>query len=172
MSLGKSSVKNMKRVKLTQNKYAIVDDGDFRRLSIHKWVAHQCQKGHWYASTSLKFDGKYRTIYMHRYILGLNIGDFRKTDHINHSTLDNRRENIRKCTSSQNNRNRIPRKGSSIYKGVCWDKYHKKWQSRIRINRKTIVLGYFDLEKEAASTYNEAAKKHYREFACLNKVQK
>jgi hypothetical protein len=51
---------------------------------------------------------------------------------------------------------------------VCWSKHHKKWQAAINVDRKSIHLGYFNDEIEAAKCYDEAAKKYHKEFACLN----
>ena len=47
----------------------------------------------------------------------------------------------------QNNCNRDSNKNtSSIYKGVCFDKRTKKWRTQIKINKKTIFLGYYNTE--------------------------
>jgi len=49
---------------------------------------------------------------------------------------------------------------SSQYIGVTWSKYHKKWQSYMKINGKQITLGYFDSEVDAAKARDIAIKKH------------
>lgn len=49
---------------------------------------------------------------------------------------------------------------SSIYNGVCWDKTHKKWISKIVINGRTVRLGYFDEEKTAYRVWVEYRNKH------------
>jgi hypothetical protein len=54
-----------------------------------------------------------------------------------------------------------PRIGTSKYKGVYWDKFRNKWNSRISHNHKTIHVGRFDSEKEAAKQYDLAAVKLY-----------
>ena len=91
-------------------------------------------------------------------------------DHKNRNRLDNRRENLRICTHSQNMANRRRSKNNtSGYKGVSWDTVHKGWHSQIggrKINGKT--LGLFDIPEDAARAYDEAAKKLYGEFAILN----
>ena len=58
--------------------------------------------------------------------------------------------------------------GSSIYKGVSWDKFADKWRAQILVNRKVKTLGRYLSEREAAETYNTAAAEHYKEFAKLN----
>jgi len=57
---------------------------------------------------------------------------------------------------------------SSRYKGVTWHKRCKKWQVYITINQKSIYLGLFADETLAALAYNEAATKHFGDFAALN----
>tara|TARA_R110002074_G_scaffold2075_1_gene12284 strand:+ start:91 stop:780 length:690 start_codon:yes stop_codon:yes gene_type:complete len=49
-----------------------------------------------------------------------------------------------------------PKKFSSKFKGVSWDKSIFKWRSRIRINRKLKHLGYFTDELEASKAYQNA----------------
>jgi hypothetical protein len=59
---------------------------------------------------------------------------------------------------------------SSKYKGVTYLKKLDKWQAQIEINYKSIYLGIFLFEEEAAIAYNEAALHHFGEFAVLNEV--
>jgi hypothetical protein len=92
-------------------------------------------------------------------------------DHINHDPLDNRRSNLRLCTSTQNLANaRKPRRkaSSSRFKGV--NRHGRGWVARIQINRESIRLGYFGSELEAARAYDIAAVKFFGEFAFTNKV--
>lgn len=87
-------------------------------------------------------------------------------DHINHDTLDNRRCNLRVCTNQQNSMNQRPQAGkSSKYKGVSKT---IKYQASISYNGKSIHLGVFDDEIEAAKAYDVKAKELFGEFAYLN----
>jgi hypothetical protein len=91
-------------------------------------------------------------------------------DHINGRRDDNRWENLRQATRSQNLGNRCGnKKASSGFKGVSHDKARDKWDSRIGYgNGKTMWLGLFDTEIEAARAYNQAAYLLHGEFAKLN----
>ena len=89
------------------------------------------------------------------------------TDHINGNTLDNRRCNLRVCTRERNTGNQKPLRGiTSKFKGVCWVKARSKW--RVAISGK--FIGEYISELDAAKAYNEAAKKHFGEFARLNVI--
>ncbi|KKM14674.1 hypothetical protein LCGC14_1703720, partial [marine sediment metagenome] len=88
----------MKRIPLTQGKFAIVDDDIFDYLSQWKWYA-QKDRNTFYALRNVVVKGKAKTIRMHRQILNSKKGQ--QTDHLNGNGLDNRRCNLRICTRSQ-----------------------------------------------------------------------
>lgn len=158
-----------RRIKLTQNKYAIVDPEDYNRLSKHKWYA---AKGHntFYAVCGKwsKIQRKRVEIRMHRFIM--NPPAHLYVDHINHNGLDNRKANLRLATHAQSVRNRkkFARLSTSKYKGISWDASAKKWSAYIQADRKKIYLGSFNNEIDAAKAYDAAAKKYHGEFAYLN----
>ena len=84
-------------------------------------------------------------------------------------TPDNRKCNIRKCTQQQNCMNTQPHyNSSSKYKGVYWHKRAKKWTAQIRVNDIRTHLGMFESQFCGALAYDEAARKHYGEYAWLN----
>ena len=93
-----------------------------------------------------------------------------QTDHINRNGLDNRKVNLRKCTSAENNCNVEKRTSGSKYKGVYWYNERKMFRANINVNKKYIFLGYYNTELDAAIAYNNAALKYHGEFACLNKL--
>ena len=159
----------MKRIPLTQGKFALVDDVDYERLNKYKWYAVK-NKNTFYAVRCIHLPGrKSRVIWMHREILGLKRGDPRQTDHRNHNGLANWRDNLRICNGLQNSRNKSKQKNcSSKYKGVSWYKAGYKWKAEIRVDNHSIYLGYFDNEIEAARVYDNAARKHFKEFANTN----
>ena len=156
----------MKRIPLTQGKFAIVDDDKYDWLNQWKWCAHKNGNNHYAVRSSSRKTGK-KSIKMHRLILGLQPNDGKITDHLNTNALDNRRVNLRICTTSENARNQKPRRNKK-YKGIYFHKYAKKWFSRIYYQQCRIWLGSFDNKIEAAKAYDKAAKKLYGEFARTN----
>jgi hypothetical protein len=155
----------MKTIPLTNNKTAIVDDQDYSELSNYKWHCYQDPLSKiWYAKrTTPRMNGKQKTIRMHQQIMGRPL-----IDHINHNGLDNRRCNLRICTTSQNMKNN-QRKilNSSGFRGVYLDKNVKtshKWRTIIRINNKNISLGYYDTPEKASEIFNIKSKEIYGEF--------
>lgn len=91
-------------------------------------------------------------------------------DHIDGNGLNNRIENLRSCSHSQNMRNRVGTKNSkSIYKGVSCNR--NRWRARIKIEGKEKHLGTFDTEIEAAQAYNIAALEAFGKFAYVNPIE-
>ena len=80
----------------------------------------------------------------------------KQIDHIDINPLNNKIENLRVVTNSQNSRNQNKQKNcSSKYIGVYWNKNSNKWIAHIKINCKTTHLGYFDNEDEAGEVYQK-----------------
>lgn len=160
------SLKNKIRyILLSQGRIAIVDDEDYTYLNQWNWVARKHRK-QWYAVRTVKKDGNNINVHMHREIL--KPPDGIPVDHINHNGLDNRRANLRLCTTQQNSQNKLRSDNTSGYKGVCWDKEQKKWVVHITVNKKLVHLGRFTDITMAALTYDKAAIKYFGEFASLN----
>lgn len=87
-------------------------------------------------------------------------------DHRNRKPSDNKRKNIRNATKSQNGFNRgLSKANASGYPGVHKHKNKNKWVAQLGALRNKRYLGIFDSKKKAAAARNEAALKHYGEFA-------
>lgn len=161
----------MKKIPLTQGKFAIVNDIDYAFLMQWKWFF---STNGYAVRNSRKSDtvDKRTAIYMHRVILIRKLGhsDFVDTDHKNQNRLDNWRSNLRPASAPQNRRNKRIQGGSSKFKGVHWHKRNKRWQAQIGLNGGRKYLGSFTNEIQAAKVYNKAASEHFGKFACLNTV--
>jgi len=152
-----------KLIPLTQGQFAMVDDDMFDELMKYKWYANKYHSGDFYAKRALWEDNKRKKIIMHRVIM--NAPKEMVIDHINHNTLDNRKDNLRLCTIAENSQNsRTPKNNTSGYKGVSWHKPTNKYRSKITVNKKIHYLGSFDCPKEAHKAYCTAAKKYHGEF--------
>ena len=104
---------------------------------------------------------------MHRLIL--NAPQNKLVDHVDGNGLNNRKTNLRLCNYTQNAWNRRPAAGGhSKYKGVTWNNNSKGWYVRICKDYKSIYLGCFDNEIEAALAYDHKAEELFGEFAYLN----
>ena len=157
----------MKRIVLSQGKFALVDDADFEWLNQWKWHASKVSQTYYAAHTIHKSNRKWTSIQMHHLILEAGIG--MQIDHKNNDGLDNQRNNLRICTRSQNQMNARKRKnGTSQYKGVYWYARYNKWHSAITANQRRHCLGYFQNETDAAIAYDKKAKELFGKFAKLN----
>lgn len=137
-------------------------------ISLNKLDRAKEMTGTWYA----KLD--YNTLYVY----GTTVGKNRKTvklhrwitftpkgidvDHINHSGLDNRDENLRMSTRSENLQNR---KGATIrnksgIRGVYWCNHFKKWKAEVMLNGKRVFNKSFNTLEEAEKAVKEARAKY------------
>jgi len=145
------------------NMFAIVDDDDYVGLNQHTWYA----RGKYGVSDYTSY--AYCTINgvptpMHFLVLGQNI------DHKNRIRLDNRRDNLRPASKSQNaaNSSKMNAKSTSTYKGVCWKSREQKWSAQIIKDGRYYYIGVFNSEINAARAYDKKALELFGEFAYKN----
>jgi hypothetical protein len=101
------------------------------------------------------------------YRLIMNAPNKLTVDHIDGNELNNRKNNLRVCTKADNNKNLGMKKNNkSGYKGVIWYPYnnYNKWKATIKVNSKTINLGYFDNIEDAVKVRKEAELKYFGEY--------
>ena len=150
-------------IELTNGKVTWVSLCDAPWLTLRRWSTYKGKTN----KTCYAMSWQRRSILMHRVILNPPLD--MECDHVDGDGLNNTRGNLRLCTKSQNQQNKRKREGcSSQYKGVTWDKSRDKWGAKIFLQGKCYNLGRFNDEREAARTYNEAAKRMFGEFANLN----
>lgn len=146
--------------KYGEGKFALVDDEDY------EWI----MQWDWYVTVAgyVVRNKRAKTFYLHREIACPN--KYKEIDHVNRNKLDNRKSNLRECSSSQNKMNR-PSKGRFDVKGIHWDSKRGKYSARLFYKGKNLFLGRYSTKRDAAQAYNQAAKKYYGEFAYLNNLE-
>lgn len=147
-----------------EGKFTMVDDEDFAKLSASKWQVTGKR------ASSIQGWGpqEKRTVVLARMVLG-SVPPNMQVDHINGDPFDNRKCNLRVCTQQQNQYNRKKRVNSaSGYKGVY--ALRGRWTALLKYNGKTLYLGMFDSDIEAAKAYNAKAAESFGQFARLNAV--
>jgi hypothetical protein len=109
-----------------------------------------------YIYISITENKKINRLRAHQFIYYIATGKIvEQIDHINGVRDDNRIENLREVTKSQNQRNRVNAKG------YYWNKQNKKWHSSIN-NNGIIYLGSFNTEQEAHEAYLDAKKIYHK----------
>jgi len=145
--------------------YSRVDDEDFERLNGFNWHLSKRSTGHFYVVRSNVNGRKNIKIYLHRDVMNAKKGEI--VDHKDRDVLNNQKSNLRFCTQSQNLMNRErPKSCSRNFRGVY--KIRDRWFASIKRDGKTISLGGFSTERDAAIAYNNSAKSLHGEFATLN----
>lgn len=164
------------RIILTKGKVAIVDEID-SDLSTQSWGAHrdEARAGTaWYAVRRGRMADGCRTARLHRVIVERMIGrpltKQEEVDHINHNGLDNRRANLRVASHQENmwNRGTHNKNKKSIYRGVTRRGERDMWRARICINGKSVHLGDFTSEIDAAKAFDKAIQRVAGSFSRLN----
>ena len=132
----------------THGRFEILyDKEDDHIIQGHTWHIQKI-KNRFYAGTNIKSeDGKYKKRYLHQMIMNPPKG--MDTDHINGNTCDNRRQNLRVCTRSENMQNRGKQKtNTSGFVGVVAS--GKNWKAQMRHEGKHIYFGTYRTRAEAA----------------------
>ena len=134
---------------------------DYEKIRDYCW----CYNKEKYVYTRIRQSTK--RIFMHRMIYNVDKGY--EVDHINHTPYDNRKENLRIVTRSQNNMNHgINSRNTSGVTGVSYHNSLQKWVAEISVNKKKIHLGVFDNLEDAAKIRKEAEIKYFGEYRYQN----
>lgn len=104
---------------------------------------------------------------LHRLIFFYHYGYFPKiVDHIDGDKINNRIENLREATISENAWNsKIRVTNKSGIKGISWDKKSNKWRASCMVNYKQNNLGCFDSIDEAKKVLVNFRNKNHKEFS-------
>lgn len=150
-----------------------IDREDFERVSKHSWRAVKSATGRYKVITSLRIGSKVRSTTLGKFLMnppkGKQVYPRRFVE-----GLDYRKDNLIVCTVQERQRMLPKRRSttSSEYRGVSFSKTDKRWRAGIEVNGKSLNLGHFKTEAEAALAYNKAAKQYFGESAYQNLIKK
>lgn len=155
---------NVAFVPLTQGYEAVIDAADVPLVQGRRWHVRNVSKVRYAQSSTVARDGgKPRKLHMHRVVLDAP-ADL-EVDHIDGDGLNNRRENLRLATKSQNQANRGPSAVStSGLKGVSFHRRVGMWQAFIKARGKVYWLGYHATPEDAHKAYASSARDLFGEF--------
>lgn len=148
----------------TTGTYTVVSTEDYEIERQHAWSLHTA--GYAYRRPASG------AVTIHRSIAGRMLGrpmaGWEYVDHINHNKLDNRRSNLRVCSATQNQANRVmARNNVSGYRGVYWNNHRRIWQAAIKLDQKHIYIGQFAYKEEAAYVFDQFALELFGEDSYL-----
>lgn len=143
------------------NREFYFDLDDFDRIKNYCWLE---LKNH-YIATRNKEE---KFIYLHRLIMG---ADEDTVDHIKHNTFDNRKEQLRVGSQSNNMMScKMKKSNTSGCTGVWWSKQHNKWVSEIMVNQKKVTLGMSNNFDEAVKLRAEGEEKYFGKWSYRNSL--
>lgn len=148
-----------------------IDREDLDRVKKHSWRVTKGTQGRLRVVTSLRGPEGVKTMTLGKYLMEPPKGKQVYPRRFNEE-LDYRKSNLIVCTLAERQR-LLPKKRtttSSHYRGVSQSRGNKTWRAAIEVEGKSINLGNFANEDEAAQAYNMAAKKYFGELAYQNPV--
>jgi len=157
-----------RRIYLGEGRFTIVDPHDFYWFNNFHWCLKQNGPRLYAVRLIGASDNRTRILSLHREIM--KAPPTLLVDHRNGNGLDNRRDNLRLATHSQNqcNKGKSRSNSSSRFIGVYFEKRSGRWVAKIVLHGKRIWLGRFTDELSAAHAYDKAALEYHKDFARLN----
>lgn len=135
-------------IQLTKDQVTLVDDNLFEELNRFKWYCSGLFP-HYRPARRVAEHGKKLTFLYHQ-VLGIFAWELRPAglvvDHINRNTLDNRLENLRIVSQSENMKNSSTHENA---RGVSYDKTHGTWKAYYGSGPSRVNLGTFQTEQGA-----------------------
>ena len=139
------------------NEELYFDLEDYDKIKEHTWYS--------FMDGSTKAIGAWDTnkgsrISMH-HLLG-----FAEYDHMDRNELNNKKDNLRQCTRTENRINANRRiDNTSGFVGVSYHKADNKWWAKISVNKKEVLVGRYEDKEDAIVARLKAEKQYYGEFA-------
>lgn len=143
---------------------ALVDDEDYQKISQFTWYLVKVNDLSYAQRIVLLESGKRTHVKMHHDIFGKCSG--KVLDHANRNGLDNRKQNLRFATRSQNNANaRVKTNSKSQVKGCWFNPKTNLWVSWLAFEGKKIYVGKFKNLEDAKIAFANKHKQVYGEFS-------
>jgi hypothetical protein len=157
-------------IPLTRGLYTQVDDWVYEKYGNAKWHAvWQKNIQSFYAARRVRgSDGRKHQQFLHRLVLGLESGDRRHSDHINHDTLDNTGINLRAVTHQQNGCNRKTNRNNQYgHTGLFFRaaNSYNPWTATLDFQGKRVLDNCFPTKEQAIAARLEAERKYFGAFA-------
>lgn len=147
---------------------AVIDAEDMPRARALQWFICKTGESLFYVKGKIGFGNKGKFLVgLHQLIMSFPEGMV--IDHMNHDTLNNTKENLRAATAEQNsfNARRVKGPSKSGARGV-FKNQSGNFRAMIHRKGKTLYLGTYKTQEEAAAAYNAGAREIHGEFALLN----
>jgi hypothetical protein len=161
-----------KNIKEFEN-YSVSNFGNVKNIITGRLLKLRIGR-HGYCRVNLYKDGIRKTMEIHKLVAEAFLENPQKkrcVDHINNDRTNNKVDNLRFATHSENRRNSSKYiNNTSGVIGVYHDKKNNKWMARITINGKSKHIGYYDNLEEAKNARIKKANEIYGEFT--NKLEK
>jgi len=155
----------------------VIDSEDWEKIQGYKWRIDKPSTRPRYGPYVVGYDkgSAKKDVKLHRLIMDAKKGQI--TDHINRNGLDNRKRNLRICTGSQNQMNRVANYSNKVgLKGVRMSE-SGTFEARL-FRRKPTRIEYstgfiYKTPEEAGLAYNKLVLEYFgEEYALLNDVEK
>lgn len=160
----------MKKITLTHDKYAYVDDEDYNLVKNYAWTASSSRNIRYYARTFIKSkEGKKTSLFLQHLIVGTSPAGkrlfFKDGNSLNCQKSNLEFVTFGQASHSHYQKNKICKNAKENFRGVT-----VSYIARIGYNNKSIILGTFDSELKAALAYNQKAIELFGEKAVLNAI--
>ena len=133
---------------------------DYDKIKEYSWLEVVYGKSEYHEVRTTVSTKPRKSLRLHQVICGITC------DHIDRNPLNNRRNNLRLATVTENNRNRsLFRNNTSGVIGVTFEPRRDGWRARIHYEQKRYELGVFKEKEDAIKARLQAEAKYYKEFA-------
>jgi hypothetical protein len=134
----------------------LLDDDRTDLAALRGWYMHSSGR----IAREVLLNGKRKLVFLHNLVLGNQPRPGFRTDHKNRDVLDNRRENLREVTVSQNAQNRERTTKRGLPRGVYWKASKQRWAAEATVNYRKYRLGYFKTVEEADAAVSAWRREH------------